>query len=113
MAHVLLGFHNYVKPGMKELETELVQANGPIGRDKLPVFKFWSKKEMVIERVLRTTADVFGPVGDHHGVRDRWEAHCSTSGVKSLIGNYRDNRFNALFETAAEVFHHHDTFWRY
>ena len=27
-----------------------------------------------------------------------------------MIGNYRDNRFNALFQTAAEVFHHRNDF---
>ncbi|CAC5420858.1 unnamed protein product [Mytilus coruscus] len=89
MAHVLLGFHSYVKPELKQLETKLVEVHGPIGRDSLSAFKFWSKKELVIERVLRTTADVFGPVGDHHGVRDRWESHCSSLGIKSLIGNYK------------------------
>jgi hypothetical protein len=55
---------------------------------------------------LRTTADIFGPVGDHHGVRDRWEAHCANLGIKSVIGSYRNNRFNALFETAAEIHLH-------
>jgi hypothetical protein len=53
------------------MDERLTKDNGPIGRDALPAFKFWSKKELVIERVLRTTADIFGPVGDHHGVRDR------------------------------------------
>ena len=43
-----------------------------------------------------------------HGVRDRWQAHCASMGIKSVIGNYRDNRFNALFETAAEI-HLHKT----
>ena len=103
MVHVLLGFHSYVKPEMKKMDERLTKDNGPIGRD---AFKFWSKKELVIERVLRTTADIFGPVGDHHGVRDRWEAHCANLGIKSVIGNYRDNRFNALFETAAEIHWH-------
>jgi hypothetical protein len=106
MAHVLLGFHSYVKPEMKKMDERLTKDNGPIGRDALPAFKFWSKKELVIESVLRTTADIFGPVGDHHGVRDRWEAHCANLGIKSVIGNYRDNRFNALFETAAEIHLH-------
>jgi hypothetical protein len=69
---------------------------------------FGVKKELVIERVSRTTTDIFGPVGDHHGVRDRWQAHCASMGIKSVIGNYRDNRFNALFETAAEI-HLHKT----
>jgi hypothetical protein len=51
---------------MLSLEEKFTKDNGPIGRDALPAFKFWSKKELVIERVLRTTADIFGPVGDHH-----------------------------------------------
>lgn len=45
------------------------------------------KKEMVVERVLRTTADIFGHVGEHRGIRDRWEAHCSSLAIKSVIGN--------------------------
>jgi hypothetical protein len=32
------------------------------------------------------------------------------SGIKSTIGNYKDNRFNALFQTAAEVFTHKKDF---
>ena len=107
MAHVLLGFHKYVCTDLKSYEETLSKENGPLGRDALPVFKFWSKKGTVAERVVRTTADTFGPAGDHHGLRDRWEAYCSNKGVKSVIGNYRDNRFNALFQTAAEILVHH------
>lgn len=44
MAHVLLGFHSYVKPEMKKMDERLTKDNGPIGRDALPAFKFWSKK---------------------------------------------------------------------
>jgi hypothetical protein len=50
--------------------------------------------------------DTFGPVGYHLGLRDKWEAYCKLSGIKSTIGNYKDNRFNALFQAAAEVFTH-------
>lgn len=110
MAHVLLGFHNYICADLKALEKSLVQEHGPIGRDNLPAFKFWSTKGTVVERLLRTTSDVFGPSGDHHGVRDIWEAHCAKNGLKSEIGNYKDNRFNALFQTAAEIFLHRRDF---
>ncbi|XP_045170683.2 uncharacterized protein LOC123533110 [Mercenaria mercenaria] len=110
MAHVLLGFHNYLSPELKQMEAKLTESNGPIGRDALPVFRSWSKKETFVGRTVRTTSDVFGPAADHHGIRDRWEAYCSTNGIKSRIGNYRDNRFNALFQTSAEVFLHRQDF---
>jgi hypothetical protein len=110
MAHVLLGLHNYIIPNLKEHEHELERENGPIGRNSLSYFNSWSKKESVVNRVVRTTSDTFGPAGDHLGVRDRWEAYCSEHGIKSLIGNYRDNRFNALFQTSAEVFMHREEF---
>lgn len=38
--------------------------------------------------------------------RDFEQCICFISGVKSRIGNYRDNRFNGLFQTAAEVLVH-------
>ena len=91
-------------------EKDLVKEKGPLGRDSLPCFKYWSKKTAAVERTLRTVSEVFGPAGDHHGVRDFWEVQCTVSGKKSVIGNYRDNRFNALFQTAAEVFHHRNDF---
>ncbi|KAH3884182.1 hypothetical protein DPMN_008155 [Dreissena polymorpha] len=83
---------------MKHVEKEIVSESGPIGRDNLPVFKFWKKTGTVVERVVRTTSDTFGPAGDHTGVRDRWEAFCAKNSVKSIIGNYKDNRFNCLFQ---------------
>ncbi|KAH3790375.1 hypothetical protein DPMN_168574 [Dreissena polymorpha] len=36
MAHVLLGFHNYICADMKSLEKQIVQDSGPLGRDNLP-----------------------------------------------------------------------------
>jgi hypothetical protein len=84
----------------KVFEKELAQEHGPLGRDKLQIFKFWKSSDAVVERVVRTTSDTFGPVGDHLGLRDKWEAYCKLSGIKSTIGNYKDNRFNA------EVFTH-------
>lgn len=81
MAHVLLGFHKYTCDNIKVIETDIVKNCGPLGRDSLPVFKFWSKKGTVIERAVRTTAEVFGPAGDHHGLRDRWESYCASNGT--------------------------------
>ncbi|KAH3725616.1 hypothetical protein DPMN_051463 [Dreissena polymorpha] len=88
----------------------IVSKEGPIGRDSMPVFKNWSKKQTLIERVAKTTSDIFGPAGDHLGVRDKWEAHCSRNGTRSFIGNYKDNRFNALFQTSAEILFHRKDF---
>lgn len=106
MAHVLLGFHRYACCDLKSLENKLINQNGPLGRDALPQFKFWTKKGTSVERVTRTVSETFGPAGDHFGLRDRWEAYCSQKGIKTIIGNYRDNRFNSLFQTAAEVLLH-------
>ncbi|WAR22905.1 hypothetical protein MAR_036574 [Mya arenaria] len=44
--------------------------------------------------------------GDHLGLRDRWESHCAAKGIKFLIGNYRANRFNGLFQTSAVILYH-------
>lgn len=33
-------------------------------------------------------------------------AYCRSAGIKSLIGDFRDNRFNGTFETAAQIYHH-------
>lgn len=106
MAHVLLGFHKYVADDLKKFEKEFIASEGPVGRDKLPFFKFWSKKQSILERISYTASDIFGPAGDHLGLRDWWDAYCASKGIKSLIGNYRDNRFNSLFQTSAEVFLH-------
>ncbi|XP_052808198.1 uncharacterized protein LOC128237051 [Mya arenaria] len=105
IAHVLLGFHRYACEDLKHEEKSLA-ADEPIGRDQLPFFKNWSKKQPVVERVAYTTSTIFGPAGDHLGLRDRWESHCAAKGIKSLIGNYRDNRFNGLFQTSAEILYH-------
>ena len=110
MAHVLLGFHSYTSKEMREHENHLVSEVGPLGRDNIALFKYWSKQGTIVERVVRTVSEVFGPSGDHRGVRDLWEAYCSTHGIKSLIGNYRDNRFNAIFQNAAEIIVHRKDF---
>ena len=91
-------------------ESSIATEHGQLGRDNLSVFKFSSKKGTVVERVLRTESDIFGPSGDHHGVRDLWEAYCARNGLKSVIGNYKDNRFNALFQTASQIYLHREDF---
>jgi hypothetical protein len=106
MAHALLGFHSYSKKPIKEMEKEL----GPIGRQALPVFARWRDMSTAVERTCCMMSEVFGPVGDHHGVRDRWEAHCSRHGIKNFVSAYKDNRFNALFRSSAELIHHRDDF---
>ena len=53
--------------------------------------------------MVRTTSELFGPVGEHTGARDLWESYCAENGIKSHISNYRDNRFNCLFENAAQI----------
>ena len=42
-------------------------------------------------------------------MRENWLAHCRLEWGKRLVQSYRDNRFNGLFETAAQIHHHrHD-----
>ena len=77
MAHVLLGFHKYICDDLKIFEKDL----GPLGRDELTAFKFWSKTGTVMERVAYSTSETFGPVGNHHGIRDQWEAYCTEKGI--------------------------------
>ena len=100
-AHVLLGFHSGAEKELKKQQVEL-SSNHPLGRDSLPQFNFW-RKDLAASRVVRTTSELFGPVGEHTGVRDLWESHCAENGIKSHISNYRDNRFNCLFENAAHI----------
>ncbi|XP_041347477.1 uncharacterized protein LOC121367391 [Gigantopelta aegis] len=109
MAHVLLGFHTYTHKSILAYEKELEIKLGRFGRDALPRFSYW-KKEEAASRTSRTTADTFGPAGDHIGVRDLWECYCASKGIKSQIGNYRDNRFNCYFETAAQICLHREDF---
>jgi len=60
MAHVLLGFHRYVCKDIKDLESGIVSDIGPLGRDELPVFRFWKTNGTIVERLLlKTVSDVF------------------------------------------------------
>ncbi|GFR60822.1 hypothetical protein ElyMa_003541400 [Elysia marginata] len=92
-AHVLLAFHSY---SLKELS-------------KLKEYESGMYKHPVTT-MLCDASYIFGPVGDHRGVRMQWEAFCMGKGIKSTIQNYKDNRFNGLFETAAQVYHHLEDF---
>ena len=44
------------------------------------------------------------------GLRDVWEAYCSEHGIKSQIVNFKDNRFNGLFEVSSAICKHHSDF---
>ena len=90
-AHVLLGFHSYVLGELKSM------FDSSDFRHPLTV-------------VLNDASDVFGSVGDHRGLRMHWNGYCLERGITSTIKKYKDNRFNGLFEVAAQVFHHHDDF---
>jgi len=103
MAHVLLGFHRNVVVEVNALQKVWEKDHGKFGRDKMSYPWRW---ESVILRVPRVASDIFGPVGDYLGMRDVWLQHCSQLGIKSKIGPYKDNRFNAMFETSAQLLHH-------
>ncbi|KAH3737421.1 hypothetical protein DPMN_044014 [Dreissena polymorpha] len=85
MAHVLLGFHKYSCEDVKNFENKMVESDGPLGRDSLSQFKSWRKTGTVVERVVRMVSETFGPAGDHLGLRDRWEAHCSKNGNRQIF----------------------------
>ena len=89
-AHVLLGFHTNVMNALKKLDFIPNQEH----KHPVPV-------------MLWDAAALFGPTGDYRGLRNQWEALCLQKGEKSCIKSYKDNRFNGLFEVAAQVFHHH------
>ena len=89
-AHVLIGFQTYVLKSLNDLNS---------GQAKHPLLL-----------LLRDAADLFGPVGDYRGCRNIWEGFCIEKGIKSTIQNFKDNRFNGLFEVSAQVYHHHRDF---
>ena len=93
LAHVLLGFHSYTLNAIT----------------KLPTYQSQDYRHP-INVLLKYASDLFGPVGDHRGLRPQWEAHCAANNIKSTIKSYKDNRFNGIFEVSAQVFHHHQDF---
>ncbi|KAK7502607.1 hypothetical protein BaRGS_00006182 [Batillaria attramentaria] len=89
----------YTSSQYQEAPTEL-------GRESVGVYRRFGK-EFPAKRCARLAAGLFGPVGDEKsGCRHLWRAHCRTTGIKSLTGSYKDNRFNCLFDTCAQVFCH-------
>ena len=78
-------------------------------RDDLEQFSDF-REEFVAERTVRMVSETFGPVGDYLGLRDVWESHCASKGVKSKISSYKDNRFNGIFQVSAQVLHHREDF---
>ncbi|KAL8621575.1 hypothetical protein ACOMHN_026246 [Nucella lapillus] len=106
MAHVLLGFHSYADKNFREQHRKYIDQNIRLGREASGAFlKF--KREFPAHRLIRLASNSCGPVGDEKsGVREKWLAYCRSTGTKSLLQSHRDNRFNALFETAAQVHHH-------
>lgn len=108
MVHVLLGFHREILKAVDEAQKEFEVEGGKVGRDAGSTFSAW-RFENIAARLVRTVSSIFGPNGDEKcSVRAKWLADCRTRHVKSLIGDYRDNRFNGLFEGAAQVLHHID-----
>ena len=106
-AHVLLGFHRNTVNAVSDILKET--NNETLGRDKMSIFKNF-RKECPVTRVVRMTSEIFGPAGDHQGVKDKWESYCQEKKIKSIIGNYRDNRFNGLFEVSAQIIFHRKEF---
>ncbi|KAK2168873.1 hypothetical protein LSH36_13g00014 [Paralvinella palmiformis] len=83
----------------KWVQQELNRANLPptIVAENVPV------------RMVRMASELLGPNGDEKcGIRGKWIADCRTRHVMSVIGDYRDNRFNGLFQVSAQLIHHMD-----
>ena len=91
MAHVLLGFHKYICDDLKDREK--------LGRSNWSTrtWRVTNLQDMEYSFRKRCLYNIYvcGPAEDHHGLHDRWEAYCLNRGIKSTIGNNRDNRFNA------------------
>jgi hypothetical protein len=89
-----------------ELQNELTVDGSNLGRDANGTF-FRFKKENVASRVVKMTSELLGPnVDEKNGIRDKWMADCRNRHIKSLIGDFRDNRFNGIFEVSAQLVHH-------
>jgi len=106
MAHVLLAFHKYGLDSLMELQNELVMDGPKLGRDANGAF-FRFGKENAAPRVVRMTSQLLGPnVDEKNGIRDKWLADLRSKNLKSLMGDYKDNRFNGIFEGSAQILHH-------
>ena len=108
MTHVLLGFHKYCTAEMDRVQGQICQTEDALGRDAHPQYRMF-KRENAVSRIVRMTSELLGPnVDERCGLRDKWLADCRSRQRKSLIGDYRDNRFNGLFCGAAQVIFHLD-----
>ncbi|GFO14464.1 hypothetical protein k02a2.6-like [Plakobranchus ocellatus] len=108
MAHVLLGFQADCLKHLKSVQEKLAP-EGKMGRDRVKGYKIF-KKDQATSRMCSAVSNVFGPVGEHFGVREKWEAFCEKEGVVSTVQNFKDNRFNGLFALAASTCLHREHF---
>ncbi|XP_055956609.1 uncharacterized protein LOC130012518 [Patella vulgata] len=103
MVHVLLGYHSYAVKHLNRIQKELEDKGIKLGRDQTVLYR----REIAGVRTVRFISDLLGPVPDEkNDLRERWLAYCRIHNIKSLIGSYKDNRFNCLFETSAQVLFH-------
>ena len=93
MAHTLLGFMRYGMIHLNKLQQSVIDSDGTkLGRDASSMF-FTFKAENAAARAIRMTCELVGPNGDEkNGIRHLWMADCHRRNVRSLIGDYRDNR---------------------
>ena len=111
MAHVLLGFSSYVTKDLEPFQKALTpDGSGFLGRHSGSTSKKLYKALDVPSRVCFDASEAFAPVGSHLGVKDVWAAQCREKPLKSKIKNYKDNRFNGIFQVSYAVSHHHDDF---
>ena len=107
MAHALLGFHSYSKKQLSEQQKQMKKDGVVLGRDVMPVYGRFGD-QLAAERLPMHVSAIVGPMGDErNGVQDKWTAYCKDHHIKSQIPTYKDNRFNALFDTSAAVVTHH------
>ena len=107
LAHVLLGFVYHGNKEFKKQHDELAVSDIKLGREKSSVYARYQFDFAPI-RVTRMASEVLGPMPDEKsGVHNKWHAHLRVLGKKSLIQHFKDNRFNATYECAAAVLHHH------
>ena len=108
MTHVLLGFHREVTKATSEVQKLFEGDDGKAGRDMAGQFMKYNFENIAF-RVVRHVCGVFGPNGDEkRSVGSKWLADCRMRRVKSQIGDYKDNRFNGVFEASAQILHHVD-----
>jgi len=72
-ARVLLGFHRNCIKALDVKEKLFCDNHKLLGRDALPRFWGWNHY-LAVERAVRMTSEVLGPLGDYIGLKDRWEA---------------------------------------